>query len=65
MTILQKLAVVFGICLILAWATISHFAVEGSMGYYAHMIFRIVGAISALAWFAVWWFSSDRSQKHK
>jgi hypothetical protein len=63
MTILQKLAVVFFVCLILAWATISQFAHEGSVGYYVHMLFRFVGVISALAWFAVWWISSDRSEQ--
>ena len=63
MTVLQKLAVVFVVCLVLAWATISQFAIEGSLGYYAHMIFRIVGVVSALAWFVVWWFSSDRSEQ--
>lgn len=63
MTTLQKLAVVFVVCLTLAWATASQFAHEGSIGYYAHMIFRFVGATAALAWFAVWWFSSDRSEQ--
>jgi hypothetical protein len=63
MTVLQKLAIVFILCLILALATISQFTHQGTIGYYAHMVFRFVGTISALAWFAVWWFSSDRSEQ--
>ncbi|MEO1246541.1 MAG: hypothetical protein AAFX56_12755 [Pseudomonadota bacterium] len=62
MTILQKLAVVFVTCVILAWASLSQVAYEGTLGFYARWTFRVVGTVAALAWFSVWWLSFDRSK---
>ena len=62
MTALTKLAVVFVVCLIFGWVSYSQLAHEGTVGFYAHWTFRIVGTLTAAAWFAVWWLSSDRSK---
>jgi len=60
MTLLRKLAIVFAVSLFLAYFTIGYVEKYGSVVLYIHWTSRILVSVTATAWIAVWWFSSDR-----